>query len=68
MGVNVHICAGGQEVFLPSEAANATILASRISGRTFEHLASVVRHARRDIRLLYVAQGLRVMGQKPPEG
>ena len=48
----------GRRVFLPSEAANATILASRISGRTFEHLASVVRHARRDIRLLYVAQGL----------
>ena len=49
----------GRRVFLPSEAANATILASRISGRTFEHLASVVRHARRDIRLLYVAQGAR---------
>ena len=48
----------GRKVFLPSEAPNATILASRISGRSFEHLASVVRHARRDIDLLYVAQGL----------
>ncbi|QDZ24308.1 sialyltransferase [Chloropicon primus] len=48
----------GRKVFLPSEAENATILASRISGRSFEHLASVVRHARKDLRLLYVAQGL----------
>lgn len=48
----------GRKVFLPNEAQNATILASRVSSKAFEHLASVVRHSRKDISLLYVAQGL----------
>ena len=48
----------GRKIFLPTEAENATILASRISTRSFEHLASVVRHSRKDLSLLYVAQGL----------
>ncbi len=64
---SLHLwCAGGRytsamegrKVFLPNEAVNATILASRVNARAFEHLASVVRSNRRDLKLLFVAQGL----------
>ena len=42
---------GGRGVLIPAEAHNSTLLVSRVSAGEFEHLASLVRKVRPDVKV-----------------
>ena len=48
----------GRKVFLPGEARNTTLLCTRATSTDFDHLASVVRTQRPDIRMEHMAHGV----------
>eukprot|EP00899_Mesostigma_viride_P028487 jgi/Mesvir1/8823/Mv02724-RA.1 len=50
--------ADGRGVLLPTEHANATLVLTRVTAAVFQHLASVVRRERPDMKVLLLAQGV----------
>mmetsp|Transcript_832 Transcript_832/g.1750 ORF Transcript_832/g.1750 Transcript_832/m.1750 type:complete len:535 (-) Transcript_832:314-1918(-) len=48
----------GRAILLPAEVSNSTLLVSRVSASEYEHLASLVRRVRPDVKVAYLAQGV----------